>query len=198
MAESISPNTKEPTTAELVEAAQGGDKEAFGELVKRYYALIFSLVYSILKIREAAEDMVQEVFTKAWEKLDQVKKPGSFQAWLVKIAARMARKKPRQRDKPGNGLVSLDHPDQHGLQILFPEQSPLDRVLQGERNKELWDALETLNERERLVLTLRYFGEMSYRQIGEELGITANNVGQIRLRALKKLRKELERNRNEQ
>ena len=77
--------------AELVEQIRSGNREAYGELFRKYYAQIYSLCLSILNNPQDAEDVAQEMFIYAYLKLDVLQKPDSFFPWLRKIARNRSR-----------------------------------------------------------------------------------------------------------
>lgn len=78
------------TVVELVLAAQGGDRDAFGELFERYRYQIVALAKRRVNDNDDAEELAQEVFIKAMEKLDQLRVPEAFGGWLRQIVHRMA------------------------------------------------------------------------------------------------------------
>jgi len=104
----IETKVSEPVTDELalVQAAKGGDLQAFEELVRRYDRNVFRIAQHITHNREDAEDVVQDAFLKAYENLHQFQGQSKFYTWLVRIAVNEALMKLR-RLKPGR-TVSLD------------------------------------------------------------------------------------------
>ncbi|XZE54505.1 RNA polymerase sigma factor [Planctomycetaceae bacterium SH139] len=78
------------TVVELVQAAQAGDREAFGELFERYRGTVLALARQRLRDQDEAEELAQEVFIKAMEKLEQLRVPEAFGGWLRRIVHRMA------------------------------------------------------------------------------------------------------------
>ncbi len=75
---------------DLVAQASGGDKEAYRLLVERYQAKVYSLSYEILKSKEDAEDVTQEVFVKAYLSLADFRGGSAFYTWLYRIAYNMS------------------------------------------------------------------------------------------------------------
>lgn len=68
--------------SELLQASAAGDKEAFGQVVQRYQALICALTYSATGDVSRSEELAQETFIRAWRKLQQLESPEKFRAWL--------------------------------------------------------------------------------------------------------------------
>ena len=83
-------DTTELTVAELVRSAQEGDRAAFGELFERYRGPIVALARRRVNDADEAEELAQDVFIKAMEKIDQLRVPEAFGGWLRSIVHRMA------------------------------------------------------------------------------------------------------------
>ena len=77
-------------TADLVRAAQAGDRAAFGQLFEKYHRGITAIAYRRLKNTDAAQELCQEVFVQALQKIDQLRTPECFGSWLRSITIRMA------------------------------------------------------------------------------------------------------------
>jgi RNA polymerase sigma-70 factor (ECF subfamily) len=83
--------TMEPqTVAELVRAAQTGDRDAFGELFERYRPAMVALAMRRVRNADEAEELSQDVFVQAMQKIDQLRVPEAFGGWLRRIVHRMA------------------------------------------------------------------------------------------------------------
>src|SRR4249919_2820953 len=104
----IQPRVGEPVSDELalVQAAKKGDVSAFEELVKRYDRNVFRIAQHITQNREDAEDVVQDAFLKAYEKLNQFQGNSKFYTWLVRIAVNESLMRLRKR-RTGK-MVSID------------------------------------------------------------------------------------------
>src|SRR3954470_452860 len=90
----------------LVEAARAGDVSAFEQLIKRYDRNVFRIANHITQNREDAEDVVQDAFLKAYQKLDQFQGNSKFYTWLVRIAVNEALM--RLRKRKSDKSVSMD------------------------------------------------------------------------------------------
>jgi len=180
------PGTTEPT--EAITRARAGDAEAWGELYRAYAPAIFRFCRRALPTREDAEDATMEVFMKLKGKLGQYDMTRSFTAWLYKVAANhcwdtLRRRKIRQ-DKETEDLenVPLEH----------PEPSQLERLIEERTSEEVRKALNQLGARARMALVMRYYSDMSYDEIADELGVRRAFVGVVLLRARHELRQALE------
>ena len=180
------PGKTEPT--EAIARARAGDAEAWGELYREYADAIFRFCRRALPTREDAEDATMDIFMKLRDKLSQYDETRSFSAWLYRVAANhcwdiLRRRKIRQ-DKETEDVedVPLEHPD--------PNQ--LDKLIEQKTSEEVRHALQKLGARARMALVLRYYSDMSYDEIADELGVRRAFVGVVLLRARHELRQALE------
>lgn len=175
-------------TTEAVARARAGDAEAWGQLYQDFAPPIFRFCRRALPTREDAEDATMEIFMKLKDKLGQYDETRSFSAWLYRVAANhcwdiLRRRKIRQ-DKETEDVetVPLEHPD--------PNQ--LDKLIEQRTSEEVREALHKLGPRARMALVLRYYSDMSYDEIADELGVRRAFVGVVLLRARHELRQALE------
>ncbi|HXC86239.1 MAG TPA: sigma-70 family RNA polymerase sigma factor [Candidatus Cybelea sp.] len=175
-------------TTEAVARARAGDADAWGELYRDFAPAIFRFCRRALPTREDAEDATMEIFMKLRDKLSQYDETRSFTAWLYRVAANhcwdiLRRRKIRQ-DKETDDVenVPLEHPD--------PNQ--LDKLIERKTSEEVRQALHKLGARARMALVLRYYSDMSYDEIADELGVRRAFVGVVLLRARHELRQALE------
>lgn len=165
----------------LVQKAQGGDKLAYQELIKRYSRLVWVIVYGIVKDPGWAEDLVQETFLKSWQALKTLRNPASFRGWLTIIARRLALQHNEdmlRQDKVIDNLVSN------------PADETSEPALEDLREQLHW-ALRQLPEKYRLPLTLRYQEGYDYKKISQTLNITNGSLRGLLNRGMKLLRQEL-------
>ena len=180
------PGTTE--AAEVIARAKAGDAEAWGDLYQQYAAAIFRFCRRALPTREDAEDATMEVFMKVHEKLGQYDATRPFSAWLYRVAANhcwdLLRRRKIRQDKETEEVddLPLEHPD--------PNQ--LDRLIEQRTSEEVRKALDKLGPRARMALVMRYYSDMSYDEIAEELGVRRAFVGVVLLRARHELRHALE------
>ncbi len=140
------------TIAELVQAAQLGDRDAQSALYQRYQGSALALAYRKLGNWDEAEELVQDVFIHAFDRLEQLRVPEAFGGWLRQIVRRMAINHLTRR----RVTVSMDQSALEGMAIRC--QTPLDDLLGGERFQQVRNGLERLGEIDRLTLEAFYIG----------------------------------------
>jgi len=169
---------------DLVERAQRGDQDAYGDLVRRYQALATRTAYVITGTAADAEDAAQEGFTKAYFALDRFRTGAPFRPWLLRIVANEAknRRKAAGRRPTVDLSVAEDRPS--GDTALSPEAA----ALAGERKESVLAALRQLREEDRLVIAYRYFFELSEAEMADALACPRGTVKSRLSRALARLR----------
>lgn len=132
--------------ATLVQKSLNGDKQAFGNLYDRYAALIRAVCYNSTNEYGAAQDLTQEVFLRAYSKLEFLKETDRFGPWIVSIAKNVSREFRRGKARDRHLFVGLEPPDES--------------VAQGDEvaDKQEWliEAMEKLDDDERLALQVHY------------------------------------------
>ena len=144
----------------LIDAVTAGDRDAFGQLVERETASVFRTCYRILGQVADAEDAVQETFVIAYRSIGSYRGEGSISAWLARIAARQSLRRFR-RSRPTTPLDTVVET----LDLHAHEGDPLDGTLTAEMQRAVRDAVASLDEPYREVVTLRFFGELSLAEI---------------------------------
>lgn len=171
------------TDAVLVERARTGDREAFEALVRRHLRPAFAIALGILRDHADAEDVCQDAFIRALERLDECQ-PDRFAAWLLRIVRNMSISAQRRRRvrqamplEWANGARSSSSPAQDA------ERSALrDRLM---------EAMEPLPERQREVLLLHDLEGWRHREIGEALGMPEGTVRYTLFQARRAVRERL-------
>jgi RNA polymerase sigma-70 factor, ECF subfamily len=178
----------------LVQSAQQGDIAAFEQLIKRYDRNVFRIAQHITQNREDAEDVVQDAFLKAYQKLDQFQGNSKFYTWLVRIAVNEAlmRLRKRKTDK----TVSMDdevETEDGAMPREFADWSPdpEQQFRQSELNDILARAIQGLPASFRTVFVLRDVEGMSTEETAEMLGLSVPAVKSRLLRARLQLRERL-------
>jgi len=158
----------------LVRRALQADPASFGELCRRYYHALIAVADSILLDHHLAEDAAQEALAAACRELGKLKDPDRFGPWIAAICRNVARDMLRDRQRQRKPLEDCRGDDCHG------------EAHNGQRAA-VAEALQKLPEHLREVLFLRFYNEMSYRQMACVLGVTEQVIdGRIR-RAKKKM-----------
>lgn len=177
---------------ELVQRAVEGDKEAFTNL----YMLTYSEVYHIVKVfihnEDTAQDIVQETYYKSLRKIKQLKEPDKFPVWIKKIAVNTAKAHLRKVDwvlfseADGEGGKSIAE-----LQDERLEHIPEIVVDQAETKELIDQILGELDEKQRMVVGMFYYEQMSVNEIAEALNCSVNTVKSRLNYARKKIGKEI-------
>jgi RNA polymerase sigma-70 factor (ECF subfamily) len=178
---------------QLANEAKRGNAAAFEELVRRHCGLVHAIGYAHLGQREAAEDLVQEVFLRAHLSLDKYEAKASFAAWLSRIARNLATDWLR-RGNTSPRLVPLLS-QQEAKMNRIPEnrlRDPRARAESAETDKAVAEALQTLPPMQREIVLLHHCEEMSQRQIADQLGVNQATISRHLNRALHALRGQLQ------
>ena len=178
------------TDIELIQRILDGDDSAFSALVKKYQKPVHALVWRKIGDFHIAEEITQDTFLKAYQGLSTLKKPQRFVSWLYVIAANncstwLRKKRLRMQSLEETSVAQLEKATYSGYVVEENERTAVEA--QREVVKKL---LAKLQESERTVLTLHYFGEMSVAEIGTFLGVSANTIKSRLRRAQQRLRKE--------
>jgi RNA polymerase sigma-70 factor (ECF subfamily) len=184
--------------AALVNRTRNGDMQAFGSLVAKYQDRVFNLVYRMTHRREDAEELAQEAFLKALEKISQFRGHSQFYTWLFRIAANLVishrRRGGRIRFQSLSGADELGDSQAEVLTAKAAERrnpNPRTAAMANETQARVMQALEELDDEMRIVVILRDMEGMDYTQIAEVLGVPAGTVKSRLHRARTVLRETL-------
>jgi RNA polymerase sigma-70 factor (ECF subfamily) len=172
------PQAPSPDDIDLVGRSLEGEPGAFNQLVTKYEHMVFSLAYRIMKSREDAEDVTQEVFMNAYNHLADYQSRFKFSTWLLKITKNQALYRLRgARNRPmlADDLEVLstaqgDTPQSQGA-------NPEEEAERQEFKDTVFDILQALPDKYRLTLMLRHLFERSYQDISEILEM---NIGTVK------------------
>jgi RNA polymerase sigma-70 factor (ECF subfamily) len=182
-----------PKDSELVAAAKAGDQDAFGHLVERHEAKIFGLCLKMLGNPEDAEDVLQEVFIKAFEALPGFRGEARFSTWLYRIAHNACLMRIRKKKLD---TVSLDRPlevEEGQIQRDVTDWStdPRTDVMSEELSSVLTRHINELNPDNRIVFVLRDIHGLSTDDTASVLGLSVPAVKSRLHRARLYLRERL-------
>ncbi|HVT74194.1 MAG TPA: sigma-70 family RNA polymerase sigma factor [Lacunisphaera sp.] len=166
---------RNPSDADLVHASLAGNRGAFGQIVARYQSLICSLAYSATGSLDRSEDLAQETFLAAWQRLASLHEPSKLRAWLCGIARRLISNAQRQASHEPAHLAEAFEP---GHEMATSEPSPPEQVVSREEAAILWRALEQIPETYREPLVLFYREQRSVESVAHELDLSADAVKQ--------------------
>ncbi len=167
---------------DLIQRARRGEAEAFGELVTRYQTGVFNVCYRILYERAEAEDMAQESFIRAHERLDTFDDQRPFGPWIRRVAANVC-----LNQLASQRLTAELDEERDADASQRPEAVQEDR----ERSEQIRRVLASLPAHYRVVIELRHYQELSYAEIAAELNIPLSDVKSHLFRARKLLAEKL-------
>jgi len=179
----MKPEKPEKEIRELVKKAKNGEAEAFGLIYDLYLDRIFRFVYLKVSNREEAEDLVQQVFMKAWEAINRFEDEGlPFSSWLYRIARNLV------IDFYRTQKINLTL--EEGVGIVHPDDLE-EKMERSQGQQEIQKILNQLTDEQKDIIILRFVNDLSYKEIAK---ITKKNPATLRIlqhRALNKLRKNI-------
>ena len=184
----------DPPDVALVARATTGEYAAYEELIRRYQRRIYALVYNMTSNKEDAEDMVQDVFVKAYTALPQFKGDSSFYTWIYRIAVNRTINFLKKRKR--NPDVSLDDLDQAverdpAYVELRARESPVRDATLSELQAKLNAALLTLSDKHRTVVVMHDIQGVPHDEIARVLGCSEGTVRSRLFYARQQLQQEL-------
>ena len=171
-----------PNESELVAKARRGDLGAYDQLVQRYQERIYRTLYHMTSNHEDANDLAQEAFIKAFQALKSFKGGSSFYTWVYRIAVNKTLNFLKQRKNRSHmSLNDLDFNVENNAELvaLISEKTPRREAGLTELQQKLNEAMLTLSETHRLVVTLHDVQGLSHEEIAK---IMDCNVGTVRSR----------------
>jgi len=172
---------------ELVALCRGGDREAFGAVVARYQSLVCALTYAGCGDVHRSEDVAQETFLRAWERLGDLREAGRLRAWLCGIARNLLAGEQRRR-----GEATAGDGASFGESVESAELAPPEEAMRREERALLWDTLERLPVEYREPLVLFYRHEESVAVVAEALELSEDAARQRLSRGRAMLARRLE------
>lgn len=158
---------------QIVRQAQSGDRAAFGLLVTQLESSVFAVVYRRLRNSAEAAEVTQEVFLRAYRKLNQLREPERFAGWLKRIAVRLSINRAVRR--PPEAICAPE-----SFAIFGDDRSaPQDRMIAVERASQLRASLKQLRQMDRETLEAFYFEGQSLKEMSDRF---ASPVGTIKRR----------------
>jgi RNA polymerase sigma-70 factor (sigma-E family) len=178
----MSENRQTGPSVQTFEGRAVREQEHLAELYEAHALRALRLAYVLTGVRDVAEDLVQEAFLRAFDRLDTLREQEAFPGYLRQTVLNLARAYFRRR--------SLER-------LSLRRQAQLARNLQGdqpdiEQRESLWRALHRLPYRQRAALVLRYYEDLSEKQAAEVLGTSVAAIKALVSRGTRKLRTELE------
>ena len=174
---------------ELIQRAKEGDRRAFGDLVRRYQRKVYALCFRLGGSHDAADDLTQEAFIKAYQAIASFDESFPFQAWILRIASNNAlnyikRQKFQVSGEEGELIIDAQTSSR-------TEDDPHQNLNQQEIDARYQAAINNLPEDFRAVFVLRMHEELSYEEIAAKLKISVGTVMSRLHRARQRVAAEL-------
>ncbi len=162
--------------AGIVDAARQRDQDAFAELYRRLAPGIFDHILVLVGDRGTAEDILQQTFLDAWRGLATLREPDRVRGWLFGIARHLAQDHLRSRPV-------LAAPLEDAPELESREPGPETLAISGDAERLVWDAAAALEPQHREALSLSLRQGLTYREIGDALGLRPARAGDLLVRA---------------
>ncbi len=162
----------------LVERATNGDQKAYADLLGRYRDAIYFMLLKMVNNPDDADDLTIEAFGKAFKNLHQYTPNYAFSTWLFKIATNNCIDHIRKRR--GGQTISIDQAkeghDEVPIHIQTNDPDPEESMISDQKVRLMREVVSKLKPRYRKLIEMRYFDELSYEEIAEELELPIGTV----------------------
>lgn len=157
------------------------------QVVREHAAAVHGYLLGVLRRADLADELLLDVFERAWQARDQYVEQGQLRGWLLRIADRLAISRLRQLQRES----TVDEATWARLEPVDSASDPAQRLVQAEMERELASALDALAPSQRRVLLLRYFGDLTFAEIAAQTGWPLGTVLSHCHRGLAALRRRL-------
>lgn len=177
-----------PPCAEVVAAVRAGEPNAYNVLVERYYGMIFAVGFARLRSREAAQDLAQEVFLRAYLCLDQLADPAYYPGWITSMARNLAVDWLR-RGSLGSRIATMVPLNESHHEIADERGGGTREQMEtGQAEKALHEALSKLGQEQREIVLMHFMENLTQEEIAERLGVHRSSISRALERSLKRMR----------
>jgi RNA polymerase sigma-70 factor (ECF subfamily) len=179
---------------DLIARAAGGSHRAYGELYERYLDEIYRYIFCRVPDVVTAEDLTEEVFIRAWQKLPETQQKNAiqnFRAWIYRIAHN------RVVDHLRSEKNRTHTPLEDSANLIQDTETPEEWLQDQQRSDYLAQVICSLDDTLQQVILLRFVNQCSHAETAQILGLQENHIRVLQYRALKKLRSRLEQDLND-
>lgn len=178
----------------LAKLAKQGDRGAFSDIVEIYKDKLYHLAYRMTGNRQEAEDIVQETFLRVYRSLDRYDEALKFSTWIYRICTNLCIDRLRKRKASYSLDADVSEGEGTDWYSMLPseEPTPEGRLMLSETQRRIREAIDTLPEKYKSVVILRYMHDMSLQEIGDVLDMPVTTVKTRVHRGREFLRKKME------
>lgn len=174
----------------LTDHIQRGDEKAFKTLVETYNQLVFRTCMGFVHDSDDAEDLAQEVFIEVFHSIHKFRKESKLSTWIYRIAANKSLNfvRDNKRKKFFHSIEDAFQKNEHA-EDMYKQPDLL--VEHDQRKTNLYKAIDSLSERQKVAFTMSKFDDLSYQEISEIMGLSISSVESLIHRAKINLQKKL-------
>lgn len=176
------------TDEELVRLLLAGQRDVFADIYLRYYLRAFRLAYAMTGNRESAEDLTQEIFMRAYQKIDLFKGESGFSTWFYRLAVNSSLNYRRRERNRASEEVS----DIESLAAPGPAKQMESKIYQKQIQSQVQRALLSLKPKWRVIVILKDIEGLSYEEIAERVNCSMGTIASRLNRARKLLAQKLD------
>lgn len=178
---------EEIADADLLARLSAGEEAALAPLMARHERRLYGVAYGYLRNSEDALEVVQDTFVKLFQQSARIDSRAEVGAWLTRVAINAAIDRYRQKKRRGHHEVGVESEDLQDIPARA-ESGPLDHLHTEDSRRFLERGLLSLNERQRAVVILRHFSDLSLDEIASTLGVRPGTVKSSLSRALARMK----------
>ena len=176
-------------TVEMVEKAQAGDQTAFHRLVDQFQPEIYRMIYYRTNSQMDAEDLTQDVMLKAYKNIGKLKSPEVFRSWLYRIAVNRVKDYYRKKQFSSLfGFVSMDEEVFHETAEMAVEAEAESGISKKDFWRQIGEMLTSLSTMEKEVFLLRFFDQLTIKEMSAALNKNESTIKTHLYRALRKVK----------
>jgi RNA polymerase sigma-70 factor (ECF subfamily) len=173
--------------SQLIRLAKNGNQIAFNDLLNYYWKEVYRFQLSKGQDEDEAEDLTIKTFARAFDKIDTFDEKYKFKTWLFTISNNLYIDQARKKKTV---TVSIHKNPSEIHKIADEDPSPADKLIQEQNLAQLKDYIQQLKPHYQVVINMRYFQDLSYREMAEKIGEPMNNI-KVKLLRAKKLLAEI-------
>ncbi len=162
----------------LIQKSKSGDVKSFETLIGRYQKMAYNVAYRIMGNEEDAKDMTQEALIKVYRYLDKFRMDSSFSTWMYRIVMNTCKDHLRKKKLKVTSIDKLIETSDGSMQVEIKDdkRTPEELLISKEVSNEVQNALQSVNEKNRIVVVLRDIKGFSYSEISEIIDVPVGTI----------------------